>query len=82
MKGKFVEITVDNFLRLLPAHGGMPNVEHGDFDWSTGKESTLYNPFVRTSSLFCVYDVLIVLQIEHMTPYLKSGWPLGLCQHI
>lgn len=58
----------------LPAHGGMPNVEHGDFDWSTGKESTLYNPFVCTSSLFCVYDVLIVLQIEHMTPYLKSGW--------
>lgn len=76
MKGKFVEINVDDFLRLLPAHGGMPNVERGEFDWSTGHESTLYNPFVRPSSLFCVSDFLIVLQIEHMTPYLKDGWVL------
>lgn len=52
MEGKFVEITVDDFLCLLPAHDGMPNVERGDFDWSTGKEPTLYNPFVRPLSLF------------------------------
>lgn len=51
MTGKFQEISVVNLLRLLPPHDGRPEVKYRKLEWLEQGETSLYDLFVRLSSL-------------------------------